>query len=163
MRVAVRNSVAGQPVEPRSLLPALVVGDDSGMPARLVDDFRTCGLTHLVAVSGTNLTLMLAFLMLLARLVGVRRRWLILVGALGVVGFVIVARPEPSVLRAAAMGVVALVGTSLGTRQGVRSLGAAVLVLVLFSPWLALTWGFALSVCVRVTVRRCNENIQLSS
>jgi len=147
VRVAVRNSVAGQPVEPRSLLPALVVGDDSGMPARLVDDFRTCGLTHLVAVSGTNLTLMLAFLMLLARLVGVRRRWLILVGALGVVGFVIVARPEPSVLRAAAMGVVALVGTSLGTRQGVRSLGAAVLVLVLFSPWLALTWGFALSVC----------------
>ena len=66
---------------------------------------------------------------------------------LGVVGFVLLARPEPSVLRAAVMGSVALVGMgSNGRQRGPRALGLAVLVLMLFDPWLAGEVGFALSV-----------------
>ena len=65
----------------------------------------------------------------------------------GIVGFVLLARPEPSVLRAAVMGSVALVGLGAGgARRGTRSLGVAVTVLLLVDPWLALLPGFALSV-----------------
>ena len=72
-------------------------------------DFRTTGLTHLLAVSGTNLTLVVGFLLLAGRWCGVRGRWPYVVGAAsGIVGFVLLARTEPSVLRAAAMGTVAL-------------------------------------------------------
>ena len=68
------------------------------------------------------------------------------VGALGVVGFVLLARTEPSVVRAAAMGSVGLIGMGHhGRRRGTRALGAAVLLLLLFDPWLALSLGFALS------------------
>jgi competence protein ComEC len=64
-----------------------------------------------------------------------------------VVFFVLVARPQPSVLRAAAMGVVGIVGLSAGGRaRGVRALSLAVLVLVLADPWLARSVGFLLSV-----------------
>ena len=128
------------------LVPGLVVGDDSDLTPETVEDFRTSGLTHLLAVSGTNLTLVLGALLLVARLVGGRGRGLLVVGVLGAAGFVLLARPEPSVVRAAAMGLVALAGLTSGDRRrGLRALCVAVLVLVLVDPWLSRSVGFALS------------------
>ena len=83
VRTSIRESVAGRPIEQRALVPALVDGDDAELPEELERDFRTTGLTHLTAVSGTNLTLVVGFLLVLARWCGVRRRWLYVVGAGG--------------------------------------------------------------------------------
>ncbi|NYE37797.1 competence protein ComEC [Nocardioides cavernae] len=147
VRRAVRAAVAGRDADARELVPALVVGDDGGLDPDLADDFRTTGLTHLLAVSGTNLTLVVGSLLVLGRWLGVRGRWLHVVAAVGIAGFVLTARAEPSVVRAAAMGTVALVGMgSNGRSRGVRGLGVAVLVLLLVWPRLAVTAGFALSV-----------------
>lgn len=148
LRAGIREAVAGQPAGPRALVPALVDGDDGGLGDDVAADFRTSGLTHLLAVSGTNLTLIVGFLLILARWCGVRARGLVAVGVLGVVGFVLLARTEPSVLRAAVMGSVALVGMGVhGRERGTRALGVAVLALLLIDPWLARSVGFALSVC----------------
>ena len=147
VRAAVRTGAARGPDDAAALVPALVTGDDQRLSEDLVEDFRAAGLTHLTAVSGTNLTLVLAFLLLVARWCRVSGRGLLVVGLLGVVGFVLLARPEPSVTRAAAMGTVALLGLGTGGRAaGVRALGVAVLVLLLLDPWLAVSAGFALSV-----------------
>ena len=146
VRAGIRAAVAPIGLEERTLIPALVVGDDQGMPLDVVEDFQVSGLTHLSAVSGTNLTLVVGFVLILARWAGVRARGLIMVGALGVAGFVLLARTEPSVVRAAAMGSVALIGMgSNGRAKGVRALGVAVFLLLLFDPWLALSLGFVLS------------------
>ena len=129
------------------LVPALVDGDDAGLDPSLQDDFRTTGLTHLLAVSGTNLTLVVGFALVVARWLRVRGRWLYVVGAAGIAGFVLVARAEPSVLRAAVMGTVALVGMGANGRdRGTRTLGVATVVLLLLDPGLATAFGFALSV-----------------
>ena len=145
VRAGVDRGVDGRG-QPGELVPALVVGDDSGLAPELSDDFRASGLTHLLAVSGTNLTLVLSAVLLAARTVGVRGRGLTVVGVLGAVGFVLLARPEPSVVRAAAMGLVALAGLTAGdSRRGLRALSVAVLVLVLIDPWLARSVGFLLS------------------
>ena len=147
VRHSIRESVAPRGEHPRELVPALVVGDDSGLDPALADDFRTTGLTHLLAVSGTNLTLLVGFLLVVARWAGVRGRWTYAVAAFGIVGFVLIARTEPSVVRAAAMGTVALVGMgSNGRERGSRCLGVAVLGLLLVVPGLAVSAGFALSV-----------------
>ena len=147
VRASIRDSVAHRPADQRALVPALVDGDDAGLDEGLADDFRTTGLTHLLAVSGTNLTLVVGFLLVVARWVGVRGRWLLVVGAGGIVGFVLLARTEPSVLRAAVMGSVALLAMgSNGRRRGARALGVAVVVLLLVDPGLAVQAGFALSV-----------------
>jgi competence protein ComEC len=146
VRAGIRASVAGAGPDARALVPALVAGDDQLMSPQVVTDFATCGLTHLAAVSGTNLTLVVGFLLVVARWLGVRARGLVLVGVVGVLGFVLLARPEPSVLRAAAMGSVALLGMgSRGRDRGVRALGVAVFVLLLLDPWLVVSWGFVLS------------------
>jgi competence protein ComEC len=147
VRASVRDSVAHRPAEPRALVPALVDGDDADVPDVLADDFRATGLTHLIAVSGTNLTLLVGFLLLLARWCGARGRWLYVVAALGIAGFVLLARTEPSVVRAAAMGAVGLLAMGAnGRHRALRGLGAAVLVLMLLDPALATSLGFALSV-----------------
>ena len=146
VRRSVRAAVAGRDVDARELVPALVVGDEGGLDPDLADDFRTTGLTHLLAVSGTNLTLVVGFLLVLGRWAGVRGPWLYALGVLGIVGFVLTARAEPSVVRAAAMGSVALVGMGRnGRSRGVRGLGVAVFGLLLVWPRLAVTAGFALS------------------
>ena len=146
LRASIRQSVSGHGAGPSALVPGLVDGDDAGMPNELTEAFRSTGLTHLLAVSGTNLTLVVGSLLLLARWAGVRARGLVVVGVLGVAGFVLLARAEPSVLRAAVMGSVALVGMGTnGRARGSRALGTAVLVLLLLDPWLAQSPGFALS------------------
>jgi len=146
VRAGIRRAVAGAGTAERTLVPALVVGDDQGMPPDLVAAFQVSGLTHLLAVSGTNLTLVVGFLLIVARWTGVRGRGLLAVGFVGVAGFILLARTEPSVVRAAAMGTVALLGmSSNGREKGVRALGVAVLVLLLLDPWLALSLGFTLS------------------
>lgn len=148
VRAGLRTAVAEQPDDVRGLVPALVMGDESGLPAELVDDFETTGLTHLSAVSGTNLTLLLAFVLPLARLLGVRARGLTVVGLVTVVAFIVLARPQPSVLRAAAMGLIALAAMTTGgtRRRAVRSLSVAVIALLLLDTSLARSAGFALSV-----------------
>ena len=147
VRRSVRAAVADRGVDARELVPALVAGDDGGLDPEVADDFRTTGLTHLLAVSGTNLTLVVGFLIILGRWIGVRGHWIHVLAAVGIVGFVMVARTEPSVVRAAAMGTVALIGMGRnGRSRGTRGLGVAVLVLLLVDPGLGVSAGFALSV-----------------
>ncbi|MEO6472973.1 MAG: ComEC/Rec2 family competence protein [Aeromicrobium sp.] len=147
MREAVTESVSETGTEPSALIPALVHGDDQRLSETVKDDFRRSGLTHLLAVSGTNLTIVLVSLLLIGRAIGVRRRGQWVLGAVAVVGFVLLARPDPSVLRAAAMGTVGLAGLGYGKRGGVRALCWAVIALMLVDPWLSCSLGFILSVC----------------
>jgi competence protein ComEC len=147
VRAGLRQAVADRPPEPRALVPALVLGDTSALHPELTEDFVSTGLTHLTAVSGANLTLLLAFLLTIARWVGVRGWWLRIVGLAGVIIFVALCRTEPSVLRAAAMGLVALAALGSGSRTaGARNLAVATMILLLVDPFLSRSIGFALSV-----------------
>ena len=147
LRAGLRHAVRGLPAGPRGLVPGLVVGDTSRMPPGLVDDFRTAGLTHLTAVSGANLVIVCGFVLYVGRWAGLRGRWLPVAGGLAMAGFVVLARPQPSVLRAAAMGAVGLAALATGRRRsGLSALAGAVIGLLLADPWLARSYGFALSV-----------------
>jgi competence protein ComEC len=146
VRSGLREAVSGLPEDARGLLPGLVIGDTSRTPQSLTDAMLTTGMTHLSAVSGSNVAVILAAAMGLCQVVGVRRRWRPPVALLVLAGFVILARPEPSVLRAAVMGVIGLLGLSASRRRmGVPALSGAVLVLLCIDPWLSRSFGFALS------------------
>ncbi|TYB43689.1 DNA internalization-related competence protein ComEC/Rec2 [Actinomadura chibensis] len=147
VRARLRAAVAGLPPDQRGILPGMVVGDTSGLDPALAEDFRTAGLTHLLVVSGANLAIVTGAVLGLSRLAGLGRRRAPPVAVLAVVVFVVIARPEPSVLRAAVMGLIGLLALFTGrSRQGLPALAAAVLLLVLADPELARSYGFALSV-----------------
>jgi competence protein ComEC len=136
----------GLPTDARGLLPGLVIGDTSRTPAALDDAMLVTGMTHLSAVSGSNVAIVLDAALGLAGLLGLRRRWRPPLAAVLLVAFVVLVRPEPSVVRAAAMGAVGLLGLSTSRRRaGVPALSVAVLALLVWDPWLSRSAGFALS------------------
>lgn len=146
LRDGLRRSAASSPEDQRALVPSLVVGDTSRISRAMSDDFKATGLTHLLAVSGANLALMLSVILALLRGIGVRG-WLVRAAAVAGVGmFVIVCGPEPSVQRAAVMGLVSLAATGVGTgRRSIRGMCMAVVVLMALDPWLSRAPGFWLS------------------
>ncbi|MFS8103559.1 DNA internalization-related competence protein ComEC/Rec2 [Lentzea alba] len=147
LRDGLRDASAVLDDEEAGLLPALVVGDTEQMVPRIVDEFRTAGLAHLLAVSGANLAIVCGAVYLLVRRFRTGPRTAAVAAMVALVGFVLLAGPEPSVLRAAVMGAVALLALVLGRqRSALPSLAAAVLVLVLVDPALGGDPGFALSV-----------------
>jgi competence protein ComEC len=147
IRDGLRTAASPLPSGPRGLLPGLVDGDTSGLSPDLVATFRTTGLTHIVAVSGANVAIVLGAALVIARRMRAGLRAQALVGVLTIVGFVIVARPQASVLRAAAMGLVAVLALATGRRRrALPALCAAVLCLIYIDPTLARSVGFALSV-----------------
>jgi competence protein ComEC len=148
VRHALDGACAALPADERGLVPGLVDGDVSAEPADLKNDMRLTGLTHLQAVSGENVSVVLAVAVAIARSIGLRRRSRIVLSTLALLGFVVLARPSPSVLRAAVMGAVVLTAMAVGRRtSALPALAAAVLLLVLVNPFLARTVGFVLSVC----------------
>ncbi len=139
---AVRETL---PADQAAMLPALVLGDTSAVTAETSGDFRAAGMTHLMAVSGANVTIVCAAVLFSARMIGPRAA--VALAALALVAFVVVVQPTASVLRAAVMGAIGLAGMlSARRRQAIPALCATVLVLLAFAPHLAVDVGFALSV-----------------
>jgi competence protein ComEC len=133
------------PADQAAMLPALVLGDTAAVSAETSRDFRAAGMTHLTAVSGANVTIVCAAVLFSARLIGPRAA--VALAALALLAFVSVVQPTASVLRAAVMGAIALAGMlSSRRRQAIPALSAAVLILLVVAPHLAVDVGFALSV-----------------
>ncbi|MFD8480763.1 ComEC/Rec2 family competence protein [Kitasatospora sp. NPDC059673] len=159
LRSGLRDACDHLSPDVRGLLPGLVVGDVTRLPDDLADAFRSTDLGHLVAVSGANLAIILAVLVGgastdsempgrggLAGLLGFSFRTTALLGTGLTLAFVTICRPDPSVLRAAATGLIGLLALATGRpRRGLPTLAGAVLILVLVDPYLARSFGFLLS------------------
>jgi competence protein ComEC len=147
LRSGLRDAAGVLDPDPRGLVPALVVGDTDDLSGQVVDEFQAAGLAHLLAVSGTNLAIVCVAMLLLLRTLRCGPRTAAAGAMVALVGFVVLAGPEPSVLRAGAMGAVGLLALAVGRqRAALPALSVAVIVLVLWDPAMAVSIGFALSV-----------------
>jgi competence protein ComEC len=128
----------------RALLAGLLLGDTRGVDERTEEAFRAAGMTHLLAVSGGNLAMVVAALAPVTSRLGWRARFV--AGIAVVVVFGTMTRWEPSVLRASAMAVVTMVAAVLG-RPAIawRALATAALLLLVVDPLLIDSVGFQLS------------------
>ncbi|AEV82288.1 competence protein ComEC [Actinoplanes sp. SE50] len=147
LRAGLQRACAPLPADSGGLLPGLVVGDTSRLDPGLETDFQTAGMTHLTAVSGANVAMILGVVLFAVRRTRAGPVLCAAVCGVALAGFVILARPSPSVVRAAAMGAIGLLGLASGRpRVAVPALAAAVAVLLLADPELAADPGFTLSV-----------------
>jgi len=153
VRDGLRAACLPLPGDERGLVPGLVLGDVTAMPASLTDAFRVTGLAHLTAVSGANLAILLGTVLSAVRWTGLGRRGRMVVSGAALAGFVVLVRPSPSVLRAAVMGLVVLAAGLTGRRsRAVPAVSAAVLGLVVADPFLARSPGFAMSVLATAAI-----------
>lgn len=140
-------AVAGLPGAGAGLVPGLAVGDTSAVSADLDAAMKQSSLSHLTAVSGANCALVVGIAFGATAALGGSRRARVAVGLAALGGFVLLVTPEPSVVRAAAMASIAMLAVMLGRAgAGLAVLTLAVTVLVVLDPWLAASFGFALSV-----------------
>jgi competence protein ComEC len=129
------------------LLLGMTDGDTALLDDDTAEDFRTTGLAHIVAVSGYNVAVFLGIVMVLARALVPRGRWLRVAVALPtLVFFVFLTGLEPSVLRATvSAGVALIVGAGGRQTDALRAAAVAFLALLLAAPQLLFDIGFQLS------------------
>lgn len=157
-RTLVRGA-RSMPADRRALFTGLVLGDDRAQNRADVEAFRDSGLSHLLAVSGQNIAFVLALAAPVLTRLGLRSR---LVGGVAVVlAFGLLTRWEPSVTRASAMAIVAMVGATVGRpASSVRGLCLAVTALLLIDPLLIGSVGFLLSAGACAGIALFSERLQ---
>lgn len=129
------------------LVPGMVLGDTSAQDVVERQLYVDTGLSHLTAVSGSNITIVTAAAVLVVKACTLGPRVQVAVAAITLGVFVAVVGFEPSVLRASVMGIVGLVAV-LGSAQvePAHGLAIAVIGLLLYDSNHATSFGFALSV-----------------
>ncbi|HET9677728.1 MAG TPA: ComEC/Rec2 family competence protein [Solirubrobacterales bacterium] len=136
----------GMPPREAELARGFVLGEDERIDERTKEDFRRSGLSHLLAVSGENITLLALLAMPLLGALGIplRERLIWVLGLIAV--YVPVAGAGPSIQRAGVMGAIGLLAT-LGGRRASRlyALTLAVVVTLTIDPGVAGDVGWQLS------------------
>jgi len=132
--------------EPQSaLLVGILLGLEAGIPRAVMDDFSATGTTHIIVISGFNITIIAGLLLALSkRLVGSKRA--AYVTTAGIAGYTILVGADPAVVRAAIMGIVYVWGLQLGRQsEALTSLIFSAVVMTLLDPWTLWDLGFQLS------------------
>lgn len=146
VRERLASALAQALPEPEASLAAgVLLGTRSALPQDLKDDMNATGTSHLVAVSGQNVTLLAGMVIaVLAWAIG--RRPAAWVALLAVIGYALLVGGQPSVIRAAIMGGLYIVASSLG-RQSSAPVGLALAAagMIAFDPQLAHDVSFQLS------------------
>ena len=137
----------------RALLGGFLLGDTSHLGEIDRERMRRAGLSHFVAVSGSNVALFLGALFLVAGPLGWSSRRRAVLGLGGLVFFVLLIGPDPSVVRASTMAGIVLLARPFGLRPDIWIVMASgVALLLLASPELAFSLGFQLSVAATAGV-----------
>ena len=146
LRVTLLNKIKVIFPEPEgSLLAGILLGADKGITKSLQDAFRNTGTSHIIAISGFNITILAAlFITIFKRVLG---RWKgAATSILAIIFYTLLVGADAAVVRAAVMGCTAIVASQLGRKQnGLNILGFAVFVMCVIDPSIPWDVGFQLS------------------
>ncbi|MBT4056494.1 ComEC/Rec2 family competence protein, partial [Candidatus Peregrinibacteria bacterium] len=128
-----------------SLMAGLLLGSRKGIPADLMEDFNKTGLTHIVAISGYNITLVIIVVFGLFGFL--TRKVRVVMATIFVVVFVILVGASSAVVRAGIMGIISLFAVYFGRKGEIYvSILLAAFLMNLWNPKIAvIDIGFQLS------------------
>jgi competence protein ComEC len=147
LRASFLNELQGVSGDSKALVAGLAIGERDLLSRAAEHNMKQLSLTHLVAVSGANLAIVMGAIYLLARALLLPRTMRFWLAGAAAAGYIAIVGPEPSVLRAAAMAYAVLLAALFGrAAQATQALGWSMVFLVTADPWLAADYAFALSV-----------------
>lgn len=127
----------------RGLVAGMSIGDYSELPPQVREAMVKTGTSHLTAISGLHLSILIGTIN--ALLPGRGRIKIAAVSAI-VGGLIVIVGPTESIIRAVSMAAIPTWGAVIGRRgQPFNSLALVVLTWIILNPWLALSVGFLLS------------------
>lgn len=134
-------------VDPQAaLLVGILLGNDNGLPEKLEEDFRQTGMTHIIAISGFNISIIIWVLLAIARPF-LSLRGTAVFAMIGITFYTILVGADPPVVRAAIMGGFYLLASYWLGRPSfaIASLLWAAFFLTLHNPLILWDVGFQLS------------------
>lgn len=136
------------------LLSGILLGVETGISDDVREDFNRTGTSHVIAISGSNIIVVISILLgMLTPLLGIRRASLVTVA--GVAGYTLFVGADAAVVRAAIMGAVSIIATQAGRQAysrrarvtyGLTALAFSVWLMTIRSPFVLWDVGFQLSV-----------------
>lgn len=137
---------ASLPEPHASLLAGILLGDDSGMPAALEEAFRRTGMTHIIAISGFNIAVIIGLLDVTTAPLLPRRTAAVAI-MIAIAAYAVLVGASASVVRALLMGIVYLTGLRLLGRSTLALAGlfTAAFLMTLIQPTTLWDVGFQLS------------------
>ncbi|MCA9974705.1 MAG: ComEC/Rec2 family competence protein, partial [Anaerolineales bacterium] len=133
--------------EPQAaLLSGILLGNDNGLATVLNDAFRNTGMTHIIAISGFNIAILIGIFIGLAE-PALGKRGGVVAAIVGVTLYTILVGASASVVRAALMGSLYLIGSRWFGRPNFAyaALFLASLIMTLLNPHTLWDVGFQLS------------------
>ncbi|MEP7284608.1 MAG: ComEC/Rec2 family competence protein, partial [Chloroflexota bacterium] len=128
-----------------ALLTGILLGSDNDIPPEISDAFNQTGTTHIIAISGSNITIVAGLLLAVFGRLGDKRLAAIFMLA-GIAIYTIFVGASPSVVRAAIMGSLSIIALRLGRRSdGLTALAASIWVMTLLNPLVLFDMGLILS------------------
>lgn len=104
-----------------AFLGGLLVGSRESIPAEITEQFRATGTSHLIALSGYNITIIASSMAKFFRLFLFGALGALWLPALFVILFAIMTGAAPSVVRASALGILMLVARRSGTPYQIKN------------------------------------------
>jgi competence protein ComEC len=128
-----------------SLLQGIVLGIKGGIPSSLYDEYNATGTSHVIVISGSNITLISALLAAaFGRLLGKRRAYWFVIAGIAV--YVLLVGADAAVVRAGVMGGMYVTAIYLGRRATAYvSVLASAALLTALAPLTLWDAGFQLS------------------
>jgi competence protein ComEC len=144
-----------------SLLTGILLGVEGGIPSDLNEDFKATGASHVIVISGFNITIVSALMMATIGQLLSDRRLAAGIAIAGVVVYTILVGADAAVVRAAIMGIVALFGLMVGrTGLALNTLAAAGLVMTALNPFTLWDVGYQLSVAATLGLILYSERLE---
>jgi len=130
-----------------SILQAMILGNRRGIPKDIGDQFSDVGVSHIVAISGMHVAIIVMILMYLAIGVGIIRQKAFWVATGGIIFYVIMIGAPASAVRAAIMAILVLYAQKIGRlSSSINIIILAAAVMLVINPKLLLSdVGFQLS------------------
>lgn len=137
--------LAMMPAPEAPLLAGILLGLENGIAPDAQEAFNRTGTTHIIAISGFNITILAGFVIaLFGKWLG-RRRGMAAAGVV-VLLYTILVGADAAVVRAAIMGGITLLARAIGRQTfAFASLSASAWLMSLFNPSILLDVGFQLS------------------
>jgi ComEC/Rec2-related protein len=147
LRDAIRNSFYDNlSPDAAALASGFLIGETRDIPTHVYQWFRDSGTLHLLAVSGSNVALVLLVIAYLLRPFGLSRRGRAVVLLVVIVLFGLLSYGEPSVIRASVMAALVIMARLLERRFDLNHIIAqTMLIILLWDPAQMYDVGFQLS------------------
>ncbi len=129
-----------------ALLAGFLLGERRGIPEEIQDDFIASGTMHLLAVSGSNVALILGIYGFVMFWIPVSKKWKLLGSIPVIIIFSFITNNEPSVVRASIMAIIVILAFLMKRRRDlVNGICVAGFFILLVSPLWLFDVGFQLS------------------